>query len=159
MNKSELRLGPTDHIDPNYQAPKHFVKKIRADGTCIVVSGFRGEQEVEERISRADAIQRAKALNGMISNCKYADEARQLGELVQQFILAINAAKEASGKAYNSSRAKLAVNMMTNPTSFSLPSHAAVASDFASIFNVGKPVSEAKKIIATTELGNIDRGS
>jgi hypothetical protein len=92
--------------------PEHKITKIYAQDGLVIISGTRDGSEVEERITRSEAISRARAANEMISHLKYKDEVQKLQLIVEQLIQAIDLARKQSGKTYRSKQISMAVTVM-----------------------------------------------
>lgn len=82
--------------------PEHRVKRVYANTGMVVVVGEVGGQDVEQSMTRSQAIERARAIQEMIPITPYADERRSLQNMVEQFMDAILKAKEQSGGKYKS---------------------------------------------------------
>lgn len=80
--------------------PDHKIKRVYANNGMVVVVGLVGDQEVENIITRAEAIYRAQAISDMIKNTKYSSDVSELQDLVESFIEAIQKAKEQEGTKY-----------------------------------------------------------
>ena len=80
--------------------PEHVVRKVYNKGGQIMVEGQIGDKIVVNKITRSEAIARARALNDVIPSCKYSSDARRLGDLVEQFIKAVRKAATVDGKPY-----------------------------------------------------------
>jgi len=97
--------------DVNKGTIKHKVSRIFAeDGFVCVEAEIDGKDHVQV-LSRCEAIQRAIAINEMVSMMQYNDERDNAMKMVQDFMTAINQAKLQDGDFYRSKSVNMAVNI------------------------------------------------
>jgi len=96
----DVAIDPSTGNPVMRTTPEHKLKRVYANGVNVVVVGEIGGQETSSVIPRAEAISRARAINEMATKAKYSDEHDHLVAMVEQFIEAIQKAKENEGGQY-----------------------------------------------------------
>jgi hypothetical protein len=116
VGQNGVAINPeTGH--PNHRTtPEHkFLRAYARDGMVVVV-GKVGDQEVENEITRREAISRATAVNDMVPKTPYSDDAKEYSRIVEQLMKAIHKARDQDGGRYTSARVSMAM-ASTDPRS------------------------------------------